>query len=42
MLAYEYIETARELLDADLILIEEEHNRIILAEIVYEDRKYLF
>ena len=42
LLAYEYIETARELLDADLILIEEEHNRIILAEIVYESSMYLF
>ena len=42
ILAYEYIETARELLDADLILIEEEHSRIILSEIVYESSKYLF
>lgn len=39
---YEYLEDLRELLDADLIQIDEPHNRIIISEITYEDPKYLF
>lgn len=40
--SYEYLETLRELLDYDLIQIDEPHNRIIIAEIVYEEPRYLF
>ena len=41
--SYEYLETLRELLDADLFdCIDESHNRIIIAEIVYELPQYLF
>ena len=40
--SYEYLEDLRELLDADLIQIDEPHDRIYIAEIVYEDPKYLF
>lgn len=40
--AYEYLETLRELLDADLIQIDEPHSRIYISEITYEDPKYLF
>ena len=39
---YEYLEDLRELLDADLIQIDEPHNKIIISEITYEDPKYLF
>lgn len=41
--AYGYINDLEELLYMDLIdVIEEEHEQIILAEIVYEEPKYLF
>lgn len=40
--AYKYIESFRELLDNDYIDIDEPHDKIILAEIAYEDPDYLF
>ena len=41
--AYPYINDLRELLYMNLIdCIEEEHDSIILAEIVYENPRYLF
>jgi hypothetical protein len=40
--AVEYIETFRDLLENDLLPIDEEHKKIFITEIVYEESKYLF
>lgn len=41
--SYEYLEALQELLDYDLLdCIDESHNKIFIAEIVYEEPRYLF
>ena len=40
--AVEYIETFRDLLENDLLPIDEEHKKIFITEIVYEESRFLF